>query len=132
MKRYMLDTNIVSLALKNHPLVVSRLTTVPMASLCISVITQAELLFGLAKRPQSKSLHTLVHAFLTHIEVLHWRSDSAAGYGKLHATLEKQGRSLGALDMLIAAHAVSEQAVLVTNDRAFMQLPHMVVEDWSE
>jgi len=99
--------------------------------LCISVITQAELLFGLAKRPQSKSLHALVHAFLTHIEVLPWSSDTAASYGKLRATLEKQGWCPGALDMLIAAHAVSEQAVLVTNDRVFTQLPQLVVEDWS-
>lgn len=99
--------------------------------LCISVITQAELLFGLARRPQSKSLHALVHAFLTHIEVLPWSSDTAASYGKLRATLEKQGWCPGVPDMLIAAHAVSEQAVLVTNDRAFTQLPQLVVEDWS-
>ncbi|MGX9935329.1 PIN domain-containing protein [Advenella kashmirensis] len=95
-------------------------------------MTQAELLFGLAKRPQSKSLHALVHEFLRHIEVLPRSSDTAASYGKLRASLEKNDRCLGASDLLIAAHAVSQQAVLVTNDRAFTQLHHIAVEGWSE
>ena len=60
MMRYMLDTNIVSHLLKKHPSVARRVVAVPIASLCISAITQGELLFGLAKRPDAAALHAAV------------------------------------------------------------------------
>ncbi|MDD2776977.1 MAG: type II toxin-antitoxin system VapC family toxin [Gallionella sp.] len=100
MKRYLLDTNIVSHLIKQHPTVAARLTAVPMAALCISSITEAELMFGLAKCPDAKRLHDLIHAFLQRVDVLPW--DSAACYAKIRAQLEAQGKVLGARDLLIA------------------------------
>ena len=67
MKLYMLDTNTVSHLLREHPVVTKRIVAVPMASLCISAITEGELLFGLAKRPTAKRLHVAVRQFLRRV-----------------------------------------------------------------
>ena len=68
MKRYMLDTNMVSYFIKAHPAVVTQVVGTPMPNLCISAITEAELLFGLAKLPQAKRLHAAVREFLLRVE----------------------------------------------------------------
>ncbi len=70
MKRYMLDPNTVSHLLREHPVVAKRIVVVPMASLCISAITEGELFFGLAKRPVAKRLHVAVREFLRRVDVL--------------------------------------------------------------
>jgi tRNA(fMet)-specific endonuclease VapC len=132
MKRYMLDTNTVSHLLRKHPAVAEHIVAVPMASLCISAITEGELLFGLAKHPDAKQLHLAVREFLRRIDVLPWESATAGCYGIARAELARHGKVLAPLDMLIAAHALSVRAVLVTNDRAFGQVAHLPVEDWTE
>jgi tRNA(fMet)-specific endonuclease VapC len=129
--RYMLDTNVVSQLIKKHPAVVSRVTVTPMAALCISAVTEGELLFGLAKRPAATQLHAVVTEFLKRVDVLPWDSSAAETYGTLRAALETQGKPLAALDMLIGAHAASVGAVLVTNDRAFQQINDLRMEDWT-
>jgi tRNA(fMet)-specific endonuclease VapC len=65
------------------------------------------------------------------VEVLPWDGTVAVRYGALRADLERQGRTLGAIDLLIAAHALTVQAVLVSNDRAFRQVEGLVLEDWT-
>jgi len=129
-KRYMLDTNTVSHLIKAHPVVTRRLLAAPMASLCISAITEGELLFGLAKRPDAKRLHAAVRELLLRLDVLPW--NSAEHYGMARAEMEAQGRILAPLDLLIAAHALSVGAVLVTNDRAFRQVGGLQLEDWTK
>jgi tRNA(fMet)-specific endonuclease VapC len=131
MKRYMLDTNTVSHSFKRHPLVMQRLQTIPIGSLCISCITEAELLFGVAKRPGATQLLTAVDSFLRHVHVLAWDSAAAKNYGPLRADLEQAGKTLAPLDMLIAAHARAVNATLVTNDQAFAQVPRLKIEDWT-
>lgn len=131
MKRYMLDTNAVSHLLREHPVLTRRIVAVPMASLCISAITEAELLFGLAKRPAAKRLHVAVREFLRRVDVLPWDSSTAEHYGIARADMERQGRALASLDLLIATHALSVDAVLVTNDRAFSQMADLHIEDWT-
>ena len=131
MKRYMLDTNIVSYVLKAQPAVVRRLLAVPMSSLCISAITEGELLFGLAKRPDAKRLHTAVWQFLQRVDVLPWDSAVAESFGILRADMEQKGKILATLDLLIVAHALSIEAVLVSNDQAFKQVDKLLLEDWS-
>jgi tRNA(fMet)-specific endonuclease VapC len=131
MTRYMLDTNTVSHLLKAHPVVTQRVVAQPMAALCISAITEGELLFGLAKRPEAKHLHRAVHELLRRVETQAWDSAAAAHYGLLSADMARQGKGLGALDMLIAAHALSLGVILVTNDHAFRQVTQLVVEDWT-
>lgn len=130
MKRYMLDTNTVSHLIKAHPAVTRRVVAAPMASLCISAITEGELLFGLAKRPEAKRLHAAVRELLLRLDVLPW--NSAGHYGMARAEMEGQGRTLAPLDLLIAAHALSVGAVLVTNDRAFRQVAGLQLEDWTK
>ena len=92
MKRYMLDTNTVSHLLKGHPAVARRLVAVPMTSLCISAITEGELLFGLAKRPAAKQLHLAVREFIRRIDVLPWDSAAAEHYGTVRANMAGQGK----------------------------------------
>ena len=131
MKRYMLDTNTVSHLLKGHPSVTRRIVTVPMASLCISAITQGELRFGLAKRPDAKRLHIAVEEFLKRVDVLPWDSTTAERYGTERASLQYRGKTIAPLDLLIATHALTTGAVLVSNDQAFNQMTALSLEDWT-
>ena len=130
----MLDTNTVSHLIKGHAAVARHVIAVPMASLCLSVITKGELLFGLAKRPEAKRLHMAVRAFLLRVDVLPWDAVAAERYGAVRADMERQGKILAPLDLLIATHALSVGAVLVTNDRAFAQmtpLTDLQCDDWT-
>jgi tRNA(fMet)-specific endonuclease VapC len=131
MKRYMLDTNMVSHLIKEHPVVTRRVVAAPMAALCISAITMGELLFGLARRPDAKRLHCAVLEFLRRVDVLSWDSSIAEHYGTVRANLACRGKTLAPLDLLIATHALGVSAVLVTNDQAFTQVLSLQVEDWS-
>ena len=131
MNRYMLDTNTVSHFIKAHPAVTQHILAVPMASLCISAITEGELLFGLAKRPDAKRLATAVQEFLRRVEVLPWDSATATHYGARRADMEARGKILAPLDLLIATHALAVNAVLVTNDGAFNHVNHLRIEDWT-
>lgn len=132
MKRYMLDTSTVSHLLRKHPAVARRVVAVPMASLCISAITEGELLFGLAKRPAAKQLHVAVREFLRRVEVLPWDSAAAEHYGTVRAGMARRGKVLAPLDFLIATHALSVDAVLVTNVRAISQMADLHIEDWTD
>lgn len=129
---YMLDTNTVSYIIKgSSDQVKKNLVSVPIANLCISAITEAELLRGVAKNPEAKKLPKLVNEFLIRVNIFPWDSSAARAYAKFRTECEKCGKSLGAMDMLIASHAISEGAVLVTNDKAFYYLGHLLeLEDW--
>jgi tRNA(fMet)-specific endonuclease VapC len=129
--RYMLDTNTVSHLLKRHPAVALRVTAAPITALCISAITQGELLFGLAKRPEATALHGAVREFLRRVDVLPWDAATAEVYGPTRAAAQREGRVLAPMDLLIGAHALTIGAVLVTNDRAFGQLQGLLLEDWT-
>ncbi|MGH8499472.1 MAG: type II toxin-antitoxin system VapC family toxin [Methylococcales bacterium] len=131
MKRYLLDTNTVSHLIKGHSAVAGRVVAVPMASLCISAITEGELLFGLAKRPDAKRLHLVAQELLRRVDVLPWDSSIAKCYGTVRADMERQGKILAPLDLLIATHALSVNAIMVTNDRAFHQVSGLSIEDWT-
>jgi tRNA(fMet)-specific endonuclease VapC len=131
MKRYMLDTNTVSHMLRGHPAVIGHIQDKPMNALCISVITEGELLFGLAKRPAAMPLRHSVDEFLKRVDILPWDSKTAFRYGTLRAAMESQGQVISALDLLIASHALCADAVLVTNDRAFGKVPDLALEDWT-
>lgn len=131
MKKYMLDTNTVSHIFRNHGNVMAQLMQKPLHALCISSITEGELLYGLAKRPHAKKLHHAVSEFLHRVDVLPWDSEVAALYGKVRANMERCGKDMGALDLLIGAHAMQAGATLVTNDKAFKSMQALEVEDWT-
>ena len=134
MFRFMLDTNSVSYTLKGSPPSVrERLRQVPMAQVCVSSITEAELLFGLALKPQAAKLAELVNQFLLGVSVLPWDSAAARAYADLCAASWKRGRPLAAMDMLAAAHAFAAGLTLVTSDRSFRSLrPRLRLVDWSK
>jgi tRNA(fMet)-specific endonuclease VapC len=130
-RKYMLDTNTVSHFVKQHPNVVRHVVGVPMTSLCISAITAGELLYGLAKRPDAVRLRAVVTELIRLVDVLPWDFSAAERYGIVRAALERTGKPLASLDVLIAAHALAAGTVLVTNDRAFSNVAHLQIEDWT-
>jgi tRNA(fMet)-specific endonuclease VapC len=131
MTRYMLDTNTVSHLLKRHPAVARRVIAVPITSLCVSAITQGELLFGLARRPEATALHAAVWEFLRRVDVLPWDAAVAQCYGTARAATQREGRVLAPMDLLIGTHALATEAVLVSNDHAFELLSGLRIEDWT-
>ena len=133
MVRHLLDTNTASYAIKgNVASVRERLLSTPMAEIGISVITGAELRFGVARLPAPIRLKTLVEEFLLRVEVLPWTSEAAHRYAEIRAALERSGKPMGNMDMLIAAHALAAEAVLVTHDRVFRRVKGLKLEDWSK
>jgi tRNA(fMet)-specific endonuclease VapC len=121
---YMLDTNMVSYIVKGH----SQAARARMLNLednevvCLSAITEAEIRYGLAKRPEATALRERMEWFLAAVKILPWGRDEAKAYGALRARLESSGKTLGNMDMQIAAHAIALGAVLVTNDKALAQV----------
>jgi tRNA(fMet)-specific endonuclease VapC len=131
-QRYMLDTNTASYIIKGEPVSIrEHLIKVPMTNVCISTITEAELLRGVAKKPEAKRLSVAVKEFLLRVEILSWNSDAAEAYAKLRTACENEGKPLGAMDMLIAAHSVATETILITNDKSFYNVKHhLALEDW--
>ncbi len=131
--RYLVDTNTVSYIIKrNVPRVRERLLKVPMAEVGISVVTEAELRFGVARRPDATNLKTAVEQFLLRVEVLPWDSDCAQHYARIRAELERQGVPMGNLDMMIAAQALAAGAVLVSSDQVFQRVKGLKLQDWTK
>ena len=131
--RYLLDTNTASYVIKgNYLRVREHLLKVPMAEIGISVVTEAELRFGVARLPQAKQLGLAVEEFLLRVQVLPWDSAAATHYAQLRAGLELRVEPMGNLDLMIAAQALAAQVVLVTNDRVFQRLKGLKVEDWTK
>jgi tRNA(fMet)-specific endonuclease VapC len=102
-----------------------------MAALCVSAVTEGEMRFGLARRPEAKAPHAAVVELLRRLDVLPWTSATAQRYGMVRAELERRDRPLGPLDLMIAAHAVEAGAVLIASDRAFRFVAALEVEDWT-
>ncbi len=128
----MMDTNIASHIIRGtRSAVAAHLQARPVADLCVSVITEGELLFGVRRKPDAIRLKESVEAFLTRVQVVPWGRTEAASYGVLRAVLERAGTPLGALDTQIAAHALAIEAILVTNDAAFSHVPGLTIVDWT-
>src|SRR6266478_8799165 len=107
--RFLLDTNTASYVIKgNFPRVRERLEKVPMAEVGISVVTEAELRFGVARKPEAVRLKTAVEEFLLRVEVLPWGSDAAQQYASFRATVARSGEAMGNLAMMIAAPAFAD------------------------
>ena len=131
--RYLLDTNVASYVIKgNFPRVRARLLRVPMAEVGISVVTEAELRFGVERKPEAVRLKIAVEEFLLRVEVLAWDSEAAKQYALLRASLEHEGKPMGNLDIMIAAQALAEEAVLVTHDRVFRRVKGLRSVDWTQ
>ena len=129
---YLLDTNVVSYFLDNRPPQVRlRLSITGPDATAISAITEAELRYGLAKKPGAIRQRIPVEKFLADATILPWDSASARTYGLLRAEQERKGRPLSTEDLMIAAHALSLGLTLVTNDSAFSFVDGLKTEDWT-
>lgn len=130
---YMLDTNIASYIVRGATVpLAAKLRAVPPAQLIISAVTQGEMRYGVARRPQAFNLKIAVEAFLSRVTVLPWDAAVSDQYGDLRAALEARGTPLANLDTMIAAHALAVEATLVSNDQAFAQVPNLRLENWTE
>jgi tRNA(fMet)-specific endonuclease VapC len=131
--RYLLDTNTASYIIKgNFPRVRERLLRIAMTDVGLSVITEAELRFGVARRPDASKLQMAVEEFLLRVDLLPWDSLAAQHHARLRANLEAHGEPMGNMDMMIAAQALAVQAVLVTSDRVFRRVKGLQLEDWTK
>jgi len=131
--QFLLDTNIATWIIKgSSPAVDRRLVRVPMAQLAISAVSEGELRFGTARLPQAVRLHAMIEDFFLRVAIQPWDSDSARQYGQLRAALAREGQPMGNLDVMIAAHALALNAVLVTNDHAFARIKKLKIEDWTK
>ena len=129
---YMLDTNICIYIIKQKPEnVIARFRQLPIASVAISSITLSELEYGVMKSSKPEQNQIALSQFVAPLEILPFGDDAAQYYGRLRAFLEKQGTPIGSLDMLIAAHALSVNCTLVTNnEKEFSRVPDLYIENW--
>ncbi len=130
--KYMLDTNIcIELLRGQGEPVVKRLMRHAIDDIVISSITLSELEYGVAKSSYQDRNRLVLTKFVSPLTILPYDEYAAAAYGHIRAALEKRATPIGALDMLIAAHAVSLQATLVTNnEREFRRIHELKVKNW--
>jgi tRNA(fMet)-specific endonuclease VapC len=130
----MLDTDTASYVIKGRsPAIAAKLAAIPPTSLCLSVITRAELVYGLKKLPPNHRLHHGVRQFLRLVRVLPWEGDAADHYADIRHQLVTTGQPIGEMDMMIAAHALAARAALVTNNtRHFDRIAApLILENWA-
>ncbi len=131
---HMLDTDTVSYLIKGKsPSIEAKLASLIPAMVCISVITRAELLYGLKRLPADHRLHLAVRQFLKIVRILPWDSEAADWYADIRHQLVSRGQPIGELDMMIAAHTLSAGAVLVTNNHRHYERidAPLILENWA-
>jgi tRNA(fMet)-specific endonuclease VapC len=131
--KYLLDTNICIYIIRQKPAtVLQKLATVNVGEIAVSAITVAELHYGAAKSQQPMRNQAALSQFLAPLVVAPFTEEVTAVYGNLRAHLEKSGAPIGALDTLIAAHALALELTLVTNNqREFERVPDLQIENWA-
>ncbi len=131
---YILDTDIASYAIKGRTSTVdAMLTVVGITQVCISAVTRAELVYGIQVLPALHKIHRSTRRFLTEVTVIPWGADAADAYAEIRHRLKSSGRPIGDRDTMIAAHAISLGAVLVSNNmRHHARLsPPLDLENWA-
>lgn len=132
---HMLDTDTASYLIKGHsPAIGAKLRAISPALVCISVMTRAELLYGLKRLPPEHRLHLAVRQFLKIVRVLPWDSEAAGWYADIRHQLVSSGKPIGEIDMMIAAHSLAAGAVLVTNNQKHFKRIRapLTLVNWSE
>ena len=134
MARSMLDTDTCSCVMKrSNAAVLRRLQAVPVADVCMSVVTKSELLYGVEVSPRRPQDAAALAAFFPYVEVLDFPDDAASRYAEVRADLKKRGAPIGANDLFIAAHARSLGLTLVTNNTAeFGRVKGLRMENWAQ
>ncbi len=131
--KQMLDTNICIYLIKNQPpSILDRFASQPVGDIGVSVITLAELEYGIAKSSRPARNRAALDQFVSPLEVATFDRPATASYGRLRALLEKKGQPIGSMDLLIAAHAMSLDVRLIThNVKEFGKVPGLQIEDWA-
>lgn len=131
--KLMLDTNVCIYIIKQQPAsVLKRFLEFQIGDIGISSITLSELRYGVAKSSHREKNAKALDEFIIPLEVISFDEEAAHVYGDIRTTLEKAGTPIGAMDMLIAAHAVSLGTTLVTNNtREFRRIPTLNIIDWT-
>jgi tRNA(fMet)-specific endonuclease VapC len=131
--KYMLDTNIcVQIIRYKPPGLLQKLMQHPVSDVGVSSVTVAELHFGVHRSSQPAQNRHALEQFLIPLTVLDFDQDAAMSYGLTRAYLEAQGTPIGSLDTLIAAHALSRNLTLITNNtREFARVPGLMLDDWT-
>ena len=129
---YLLDTDICAFILrKSSPVLLERIQLVPLQQQSMSVITLAELLYGVQVSSKKKMNREGVDALVRHVNVLDWTNEAAEHYAEIRADLKKKGQIIGSNDLLIAAHARSLGAIVVTNNvKDFRRVKGLQLENW--
>ena len=131
---YMLDTDIASYIIKKQPpKAEARMQTLLPSAICISVITRAELIYGLKQLPSNHRIQLAVRQFLGLVRVLPWDVEASEWYADIRHQLTTTGKPIGELDMMIAAHALAQDAILVTkNLRHYQRIKApLMLENWA-
>ena len=132
--RYMLDTNIcIYIAKQRPPEVRARFERLRPGQLVMSAITHGELSYGARKSNQSSKALAQLEELIQDVPVTDLDSSAGQAYGEIRARLEQQGCPIGNNDLWIAAHAVSLNLTLVTNnEREFKRIPGLSLENWTK
>lgn len=132
----MLDTDTCIFLMRGEsPALAAKVQSVPLQQQVMSAVTLAELTYGVqasaaAKRKQNQSV---LDSLVLHLAVLDWPQDAAKDYAEIRADLKKRGAQLGAADLMIAAHARSMGAIVVTNNaKDFERVKGLQVENWTK
>lgn len=127
----MLDTNAVSAIIRGKSLAIERaVSNAGIENLCISVITEAEILFGLERKPEATKIAKSARSMLSLLAILPWGSREAHIHAVMRANLTKQGTPIALFDSLIVAHAIAADCTLVTADKAFSMVPNLKTVNW--
>ena len=134
MTLYMLDTDICSYIIRERPMqVFEHFKKIEMTQLYISVVTYAELIYGVEHSSSKKVNRPIIDDFVRHLSIISWDQEAAEHYGKIRAFLRAEGNIIGSMVMMIAAHARSRKMTLVTNnDKHFKRVPKLQVENWAK
>jgi tRNA(fMet)-specific endonuclease VapC len=133
MLKYLLDTNIVIYVLKRRPIEVLKIFNTNASRMAISSITLSELIYGAEKSPNADKNLEAIEEFISHLDVLPYDAKASQHYGQIKATLERKGEIIGENDIHIAAHAISQGLILVTNNlREFKRVANLALENWVE
>jgi len=130
--KYLIDTNICIYLMNHHPPeVLARFRNMGVGEIALSSITVSELYYGAWKSKAIQQNIRRIEEFVYPFDVLAYDEDAAKEYGKIRSSLEEQGQVIGPLDMLIAAHALSRNLILITNNtKEFERVKSLQIENW--
>ena len=133
MPLFMLDTDTCSYIMKrSHPLVLKRLQALPVDDVCMSIVSRAELLYGVEVSSRRAQDAAALGALLPYVEALPLDEDAALHYADIRSDLKRRGVLIGANDLFIAAHARARGLTLVTNNTAeFQRVIGLSIENWT-